>query len=1614
MARTKAISKLIEDLVEKNATEEGLREAGFIKEGTEATPKNVKSATTRYRNSLRDNELFLRNEEGRTFGETVTEQEKLLPRKQLKPEELEGMILTPHMGDLTKTNFTVKKYEGVELDKPITSRGGYKYPLTPENQRKRLAWASMRSAAARLQNKAESLEAKYDMPVAGLSTTMGEQGNFFNDAFAALSMDMIRKRPPSRAAVSDFDRRVRAMQSSKKKKSEEGFDDEDSGPIIPWVGIDHPDALKQLLGTHGYPKQGSGKLRGQFMTVLSAAEMRKQGFPNIRPMLNMFTEDEFRGVPLGYTGGSISKLGRDGGLIDIDTHLSYDTGILGDQMGGFGGAGIPTEIVFPDIWRPISKELTKPSKEALKKGAQPRLFTYAEIVNAIANRKEAFQVADARWVDTVSTWMEKNPGKSRVEAVAAVGLPAFAFYSLLDPQQVQAAGFEAIQASMAGEELTEDQLQDIEVLKDYEFAINRMGGNKHRGDMILVDDIALETDSDPIPARPFVNDSAADSYLEERSISDRPDTSDLRSSFRASRQPTPDTAARIRQEDRPVNPFTEIPGKMEDLVRDIGLDKAARGVGAVAGDVAEGVIIEAVPAIAGGVLDAVQSTVSILDDLGITDDAGSYVPVIETQPDSVTGQFIRDISQFVTGFIPANRALQAAGVAAKAGKFFQGMSAGAIADAFVFDPKEDRFANVLKDVGLDNAFLDYLAADGDDTALEGRFKNALEGVFIGGSIELISKIAKSIKAAKQLRETVGENKVDVEQAIDAAMRNMKGGDGPVPPTEQTPRYVEPAEMDDGQEFLPFDEALQGAQRTIAIEPPEFGTGDRLALDERAKNINLANLDTPEDVQTLIDKVAEADAIAINEGRREQVSNDQLQNLANDLGMTVEKLLSRRQGQGMAPEEILAARQILVASGENLVKLAKQATTGSEMDLVLFRRAMTQHRAIQQQVSGMTAEAGRALQQFRIAARSQREQEKAIKEALEITGGEQQSRAMAEMLAELDTPEKIGKFVKEANTATNFDVLYEAWINGLLSSPTTHAVNVISNTMTAALTIGERKIASVIGNEVQPGEATAQLKGAIEGAKDGLRLAWTALRTGEPTDQLSKLDQGQNHRALSAETLGATGKMGIFTDYVGAAIRTPGKLLTASDEFFKAVGYRMELHALAYRTAFQEGLKDEAAARRVVEILENPPSHLHMQAVTAARYQTFTNSLDELKMTHVAAVGQLGENWRSGGKRGDRKAYAIAGLGRVVLPFIRTPTNILSYTLERTPFALASRGVLEELAAGGARRDLAMAKLVTGSMIMGAAADMALSGQITGGGPQNPDVKKMLRNTGWQPYSIKIGNKYYAYNRLDPVGALLGLSADMAEVMAQVDDQTAAELGLAAVISVGQNLSSKSYLTGVSEFFDVMSSIQGGADSENIRALNYLGRMGATGSIPFYSFVSSVERAFDPTLRRAFTFTESVRSKIPGLSADLPPIKNIFAEPVVLNGGISLDTMSGIYTSEVRDQKTDIVARVSQEIVDLNYAMRMPQRNISGVDLDVYQYDRYIQLIADDSGIGTLAEQFDAEFKSIEYQDASVEEKQDMIESLYRDAKSYARDALLQEYPEIQDQIDANLEAKYDR
>jgi len=793
-------------------------------------------------------------------------------------------------------------------------------------------------------------------------------------------------------------------------------------------------------------------------------------------------------------------------------------------------------------------------------------------------------------------------------------------------------------------------------------------------------------------------------------------------------------------------------------------------------------------------------------------------------------------------------------------------------------------------------------------------------------------------------------------------------------------------MPPGQEYIPFDEAAEAVQPTIRV--PEFKMGATDAEPEAARNINLANLNTTEDVSTLIDEVARADAPNINDARRQKITKQDLPKLADDLGMTVDDLLARRQGEAFNAEQILAARKVLVASGENLVKLAGAAKNGSEMDLALFRRAMSQHRAIQSQVSGMTAEAGRALQSFRVVAASSREQERLIKEALQTTGGEAVSRDMAAMLSELDDPAQIGRFVKDANKATTRDQLYEVWINGLLSSPTTHMVNILSNTIVAALTVGERKIASAIGPNIPPGETSAQLKGLVDGARDGFRLAWNALKTGEPTDPMQKVE-AEKFRAVTSENLNIAGPAGRFADFMGEAIRVPGRLLTAGDEYFKSVGYRMELYAQAYRQAFNEGLRDEAVAKRVVEIIENPPENIKQAAIDASRYQTFTNQLGKTGK----AVEQVRNNI----------PYA-----RVVMPFVRTPVNVMSYAFERTPLAPLSSSFREEIAAGGARRDLALGKLIAGSMAMAVSADLVLSGSITGAGPTNPKMRNIMRATGWQPYSIKVGDKYYAYNRLDPVGALLGLSADVTEIIGQTTEAEAAQIATAAALSVAQNMASKTYMSGVTDFFDAFFSASLDPESSNYKLTSYLQRMAAS-VVP--ASVANIERFLSPEMSATYGFLDRVKSRIPGYSDDLPPRRNIFGEPVVLEGGIGPDIMSPIYTSTVKDDP------VADEMVRQQVAVGMPRRQIQGIELDAQQYDRYVLLYSGIEAPTSLKDQLRTMFNTREYKNASDGPeggKALMIKSVFTAYRDMAQAQMLAEDDQLTNQITLAQEQRVEK
>lgn len=759
----------------------------------------------------------------------------------------------------------------------------------------------------------------------------------------------------------------------------------------------------------------------------------------------------------------------------------------------------------------------------------------------------------------------------------------------------------------------------------------------------------------------------------------------------------------------------------------------------------------------------------------------------------------------------------------------------------------------------------------------------------------------------------------------------------------------------GKDIIPAKKPIESAK----IEP------DIQAAQTKTKafagNINLDKIDTETAVKQTLKDIAEQYQ-GFTGARRDVVSHEETKLLAKELGLTEEKLMARRQGQALNAHEAYAARTMLVNSAEKLTGLAEKVKGGSAEDIVEFQKHLTRHVSIQEQVSGMTAEAGRALNQFKIEAKSSKAKLDAINTIIESHGGRAQIEKVAEALADPANINKINELSQKLFRPKPSDIAVEVWINALLSGPQTHAVNVTSNALTALWTLPENLLAAGIGkitrgnDKVFFRDVIARGYGFVEGAKEGvIRMAET-LRTGEPFDPLSKIEAA---------------KYNVIPGKLGTVVRLPGRFLTSEDEFFKQIGYRMEINSLAYRTAINEGLKGRDLATRVEELKVSPTEEMNTKALATSRYQTFTKPL--------GAMGQ------------SVQAFAASHpVVKVVIPFIRTPANIVKFAGERTPLSLFSKNVRDTLRKGGAERDQQLAKIAFGSMVSATVAAMVQEGTITGGGPSDKDQKAMLYETGWQPYSIKINDQYYAYNRIEPVGIIVGITADAAEISDKIKPEELDKLTAMVFASISKNLTSKTWLRGMSDLIQAIND----PDRYGER---YLQNLAAT-LIP--TGIAQIAKTIDPVVHETTTVLDKLKSRIPYVSESLLPKRNIWGEKITLEGGMGPDIISPIYTSKIKNDK------VSSELVRLEIAPGMPGKKISRIQLTPDQYDEYAK------NAGELIKKYLDELMALDTWEQFPDViKTEMIMDGFNEFRGLARNQMLLKHPDL---IKADIQDKINK
>lgn len=365
---------------------------------------------------------------------------------------------------------------------------------------------------------------------------------------------------------------------------------------------------------------------------------------------------------------------------------------------------------------------------------------------------------------------------------------------------------------------------------------------------------------------------------------------------------------------------------------------------------------------------------------------------------------------------------------------------------------------------------------------------------------------------------------------------------------------------------------------------------------------------------------------------------------------------------------------------------------------------------------------------------------------------------------------------------------------------------------------------------------------------------------------------------------------------------------------------------------------------------------------------------------VTFSGQLGKNMQKLQSFVNGVPFAF-----VVAPFIRTPTNILKFSFSRllAPAEAAYNGakylkggeykdkidallnnkapalektrksLMEQMVAvkPDGTPDLltraeARGRLASGTIMTAALASVVsmYKDRINGGGPKDYKQRQAWQAAGNMPYSIRVGDKWISYQRLDPVATMIGVFADMADLiedgkMHSIDSNIFEKVMAASMLTVTRNATNKSYLAGIDKFFSFIF------DPESTSAGKYLGGV-AGGFIPnILNQGQSI--AGDQELKETRTFVDVIAKRIPGVAMDLK--RNPLGEPVVQEyfegaAGI-INPLNPIMWGSKKDDP------VLTELANVAHGFSAPSAKLEGlIDLTNYDgpndrsaYDRWLEL-----------------------------------------------------------------------
>lgn len=757
----------------------------------------------------------------------------------------------------------------------------------------------------------------------------------------------------------------------------------------------------------------------------------------------------------------------------------------------------------------------------------------------------------------------------------------------------------------------------------------------------------------------------------------------------------------------------------------------------------------------------------------------------------------------------------------------------------LFWSKEDaHLADIAADAGIQNAVVDFLKSDPNDPTWYHNLKGAIESGFVGTGMEAFGHgLLLGYRSLKSYLHSNASSVQVVEDLVDEVAKQ------PIVPAKMT----DDMKVDD---VKPPHTQINYTKTPVDKEYTEMLLNSKTVRD--AYNLDKKPQDLTEIEAKELQKALGTDGLI-------ELSEGVLKNV-QDLDVVTVAL--RRELFEL--DQALKVTQDIAINATGIEQ--QKAIVKYMLDLETFNRLAINVKGIQTPMArGLAAQNIFAFDDSKLRAVMDYmtdhpgQFDEIMGELLSNKGMSQKELAKAlDVIQSLEAGAKNRSAAKEALKADSkivktMRVLLENMYNGILSNPITHKINMIGNTSSSLARLTEHYIATGIGytrqginkitgksanganDYIRLNELAALHKGHISGAYDTLQVIKNALArlpegTASVEDALQKgfltnvgkLDEDAMNRYLSAQYLNLEGTAGQAVDVAGFVNRTALNMLGIEDDFFKRMAFNSHAHYMAVREMNKKGFKTTAEKDQFIQdflkVMDLQQTLKRGGTVTKESYDLIAKIdgsnrfydegiLQAKEITFQEDLGKAGQDFVKW------KKDALGGAGNVIMPFVKTPTNLIKWLVRRTPGLNAISSKSRRMwAAGGRERDIVMAQLTLGTSLYALAYSMYQDNKITGIAPQG-------HRAAWESAGILESafvteeGETIQYNRADPIASFFNIVASMGQFYDEMarkgvteDEQFIEDwdkVTFAVISSFSENTLNKTYTTGITEFLRAM-------------------------------------------------------------------------------------------------------------------------------------------------------------------------------------------------------------------